>query len=719
LGTTLYDMGDDVEARRVLTQALDGFRAHDVQDPDALGGTLNDLGLVETQLAEYESAEQHIEAAVELWRAAGHRDAVLGLGNLGDVARAKGDLALARQRYEQAITEAEANPTAHALVLPGQYMSLASVQREEGDLSGALATNDRALAQIRALNALHAPRGVAVRSQRARLCGDLGRTNEAVELALAVEEESRAHAILTIQSLPERQALRQVATRSSGLDVLCHEAFGSQLTDDQLRAAYEALLRSRSLVLDEFARRAQHLAAANDPVVAVLLGDLQRSRARLAHLLLDPPADPNDETHQQEVVVAQRQKESLESELAARRPTGSPARAFDAATLAKALARDVVLVSFVRHGESTERYGAFVLAAHSPVPSVVDLGAAEAIDDAIAAWHAQLSETGGAAIPGLAARYRETALTVRERVLDPLEPALGDASRIYVVPDGALHLLNFATLPDGDGYLLDGDRSFCLLSSERDLIENRLVTGRGLLVMGGPDYDGSPADDAIVVASLRGERSSCRSFADRKFNTLPLARAEAEQIASLWGDGAELFVGERAHEGALKRNALGKRALHLSTHGFVLSGACAGGQENPLQLSGLAFAGANRRQEAQTGAEDGILTAEEAASLNLQGVEWVVLSACDTGTGQIADGEGVLGLRRAFEIAGAKSLITSLWPVADDATAEWMRAFYSAHLIEGQSLGESVRSAARELRADPRTAHPFYWGAFVASGASD
>lgn len=114
----------------------------------------------------------------------------------------------------------------------------------------------------------------------------------------------------------------------------------------------------------------------------------------------------------------------------------------------------------------------------------------------------------------------------------------------------------------------------------------------------------------------------------------------------------------------------------------------------------------------------GNLTAPEAASLDLRGVEWVVLSACDTGTGEIADGEGVLGLRRAFEVAGAGALITSLWPVADDATGIWMREFYSAHLRDELSLAESVRFASQQLLADPRTAHPYYWGAFVASGSN-
>ena len=102
--------------------------------------------------------------------------------------------------------------------------------------------------------------------------------------------------------------------------------------------------------------------------------------------------------------------------------------------------------------------------------------------------------------------------------------------------------------------------------------------------------------------------------------------------------------------------------------------------ENPLLLSGLALAGANRRQVATLDEEDGILTAEEVASLDFNGVEWAVLSACNTGLGRVRPGEGVLGLRRAFQIAGARTVIMSLWSVKTIATRLWMRALYEGRL---------------------------------------
>jgi CHAT domain-containing protein len=171
--------------------------------------------------------------------------------------------------------------------------------------------------------------------------------------------------------------------------------------------------------------------------------------------------------------------------------------------------------------------------------------------------------------------------------------------------------------------------------------------------------------------------------------------------------------------------------LHLATHGFFLEGACASAldpekpeadvlRENPLLLSGLALAGANRRVAADPDAEDGILTAQEVASLDLASVEWAVLSACSTGVGEIHAGEGVLGLRRAFRVAGARTLITSLWPVDDVSTRAWMRALYAARFGRGLWTAESVREASLrvlgERRRKGRSTHPFYWAGFVASG---
>jgi CHAT domain-containing protein len=228
-----------------------------------------------------------------------------------------------------------------------------------------------------------------------------------------------------------------------------------------------------------------------------------------------------------------------------------------------------------------------------------------------------------------------------------------------------------------------------------------------------------------------------------RFDPLPETAREVQEIVGLWrdtkavtGQSALALTGEWATDTAFKTHAPGRRILHMATHGFFIDGSCVSThagtrgirrtrpapvvRPNPLLLSGLALAGANRSEAGDAGLDDGILTATEIAALDLQGVEWAVLSACDTGVGAVQAGEGVLGLRRAFEVAGARAVIMSLWAVADQPTREWMRELYLARLVRGRGTADAVRDASlRTLqmrRARGESTHPFFWASFVGAG---
>ncbi|NER85460.1 MAG: CHAT domain-containing protein, partial [Leptolyngbya sp. SIO1D8] len=165
--------------------------------------------------------------------------------------------------------------------------------------------------------------------------------------------------------------------------------------------------------------------------------------------------------------------------------------------------------------------------------------------------------------------------------------------------------------------------------------------------------------------------------------------------------------------------------LHIATHGLFLEdtprrevvGETPGDTyevpiENPLLRAMLALEGFNTRS---SGEEDGILTALEAASLNLEGTQLVVLSACETGQGDVANGEGVYGLRRAFALAGAESLMMSLWKVEDEGTQDLMVRYYE-NLLEGVGRSEALRQVQLEMIHSDDYAHPYYWAAFVLTG---
>jgi CHAT domain-containing protein len=221
------------------------------------------------------------------------------------------------------------------------------------------------------------------------------------------------------------------------------------------------------------------------------------------------------------------------------------------------------------------------------------------------------------------------------------------------------------------------------------------------------------------------------------FVSLPATYTEAEAVARIWrettGTDARVMSGAGATEAEFKKAAAGKRILHLATHGFFegrsttpgpagtrsIGGLSADRPSRGLARSGLALAGANRPPEDRS-AEDGILMAEEIAALDLSGAEWVVLSACDTGVGNIQEGEGVLGLRRAFEVSGVATLVMSLWDVDDAATREWMELLYRMRFEQGRSTAAAIREASRGVlawtHARHTTTHPFFWGAFVGVG---
>jgi CHAT domain-containing protein len=231
------------------------------------------------------------------------------------------------------------------------------------------------------------------------------------------------------------------------------------------------------------------------------------------------------------------------------------------------------------------------------------------------------------------------------------------------------------------------------------------------------------------------------------FKPLPGSGVEAANVARLLGDSTVLKLGADAREAELKA-VVSPRVLHLATHGFFLSdqefthtnlppsawssaftwsgppapgfagarGGTPNAWENPLVRCGIALAGANHAlQSTNAETEDGLLTGLEASLLNLQGTELVILSACDTGTGEVKIGEGVMSLRRAFRIAGAESVLASHWPVNDQATSRLMTEFIRRWQA-GEPRAKAWREAQLELLRSNDFSNPYFWAAFTLTG---
>lgn len=748
LGTAERAQGNVAAAEAYFRQALGLLESSLPPTHPQIAQVLRNLASLENESGRFADAEADYRRALGILEQAlpEHPDLAATHLGLGNALKARGDLATARQHYHRAISiHREAlGPESAAMAL--DYYNLASLMLESGDLRAAMDT------------------------------------------AAVAERLSQRYFAMVAQGVSEREALHYSAGRVRGTDVVLTCVARSTSASDW-QQAWDLIIHSRAAVLEEISSRRRGMAVTHDPDLVRLEERLREASSRLAHLAVQGRGTRSREEFRRLLQSTRREKENAERDLAVLSASYRLHRTRQQAgyrEVAHALPPKSALVAWVRFNrlerDPTRRaaapgggaedevdvgcYGAFVLSGPGQSPRFVALGSARDVDRQIALWHREAG--GGPRSRGLDAAqqaYLAAGQAVRRAVWDPVVSASMEAEQIFLVPDGALTLLNFYTLPDEQGrYLIEDAPLLHVLSAERDLLADdaESVVGQGLLTAAAPDFQsvpGSMHDDA-QRASPGGAESvirgaPCGEFQRLWFNPLPGTATEQREIIRLWtkhappsgssfGRNSRPEVAELAGAAATERSfrslARGRSALHVATHGFFLGSECAGRRvalagaaeadelalggllaESPLLLSGLAFAGANRRARASSAEDDGILTAEEIASLDLSGVDLVVLSACETGLGRIEAGEGVFGFRRAFQVAGVRSLVMSLWAVDDDATARWMESMFEHRWRKRRTIAESVRAASLEvLRERERSGldtHPFYWGAFVSTGA--
>jgi tetratricopeptide (TPR) repeat protein/CHAT domain-containing protein len=339
-----------------------------------------------------------------------------------------------------------------------------------------------------------------------------------------------------------------------------------------------------------------------------------------------------------------------------------------------------------------------------------------------------------------------------ELIWKPLESALAGRTRIYISPDGDINQIPIGIIPAPGGQLLMERYDLRLLSSTKDILRaTSLPYANTALLVGNPAFDLTEEQQRVALKKLDlpqpPEYLQPRALSP---NTLSRDAVGAAELPRLPGTGAEVNAIAKlmqTHEWktsvytedmALKsvvEQASSPRVVHLATHGFFLpdqqndpnrlieSAKSPAGQEDPMLRSGLYFAGADRTlagKLAPGGLDNGVLTAMEAGNLNLTGTELVVLSACNTGQGDVKNGEGVFGLRRALQESGAQAVLMSLWSVPDKETQELMESFYTKWL-SGMEKHEALKQAQLEMRQQVKASHdgrdvPYYWGAFVLVG---
>ena len=754
------EIGDLAEADALLERAIATWSAVLGPSHAYVARGLDAQAEVAALRGQLDRARMLYERALTIHRGVLGREHPLIAWTLTNLARTladQGDTAGAIRHIDEAVgifrrsgSPDDADHVARVFELRG------TLQMQAGNLPDARSSVAEALtARERVFGRAH-PLTAATRAALASIDLARGQRETALTSALEAEQAGRDHLRFTVRYLPERLAMAYAAKRPHGLD-LALSVIAAAAPVDASRV-FDSVIRSRGVVLDELAAR--RLASYSGGVQGSgITASANAARQRFANLVMRSVLEPVPRALLDE---ARTQKEDAERSLAERKVEGRVelARASTGIDdVKRALPRDTVLVSFVRYDRTVPSgtgpsvttmivpsYGAFVVKGGTSSVFFAPLGPATSIEALVSEWRKTAS---GENTSGMITRDRAEALYIavadrlRSAVWDPIEAHIADARQIFVVPDGTLNLVNLAALTDRQGrYFVERDAVIHYLSTERDVVVGTVGSKSqgGLLAVGNPAFDEGGPPSRAQPATMR---SACEPAGPARFGNLPGSLGEVNEISQLWPRSGTSIVtvlsGSTASETAVKKALTGRRVLHFATHGFFISDACppdgsrsAGvarssaaaqfaeeGRENPLLLSGLAFAGANRRGAALD-EDDGILTAEEVAGLNLNGVEWAVLSACDTGLGEIRAGEGVFGLRRAFQVAGVRTVIMSLWPVDDQATRAWMRALYEARFRRGLSTADAVHSASvavlSERRAKKQSTLPVYWAAFVAAG---
>jgi CHAT domain-containing protein/tetratricopeptide (TPR) repeat protein len=740
LASLYQDLGDYNKAQLLFEQARNLRKRHLTENHPDYASSINDLAGLYLDMRDYSKALPLFEEARDLRErllTENHPDRGASLNNLALLYVKIRDYGKALPLFEQArkLVPSENHPD-YATSLN----NLALVYQAMGDYSKALplfkqaCDLDKKLLTDNHPNHLESLRNLALTYQWS------AQTDLAVSSARQALRTTRRFLDRTLATQSERQRLDFLRKSQKGLDIYLTSVV--PLTAAATPKVYSDLLPWKAAAS---ARHAEELLARNRPDLRPVGYQLRLAQAGLAHLAQITPATPAQrEDWVKRFDGLEGEVERLERALAKESDAFRrfrDLREAGAADVAKALPADTALIDFVAYSHISaapktqpafkveDRLLAFVVR-RGRDPVCVPLGRTDDIEKAALTWRADVL---GGQNPN-AAGARLAAL-----VWQPLAKHLGDARTVLLAPDGRLAFVPFAALPGSKpGTYLVEEVTLGYVTSGRHLLELAADAADrpgsdGLLALGGLDYGPRPAGSMAVAIKddprgmERGHDVNPYLFLKSAFwKPLPGTRSEAENIVRVYSDRYRdgraplLLSGTDADTDRLRRELTPTkgtsrwRYLHLATHGyfqppslkppgkraddlidFDRERGLRTTTRNPLLLSGLVLAGANRAPDR------GTLSAQEASTLDLRGAELVVLSACDTGLGKVADGEGVLGLKRAFQMAGARTVVASLWKVNDAATSLLMEEFYANLWQKKLTKIEALRQAQLTVLKNP------------------
>jgi CHAT domain-containing protein/tetratricopeptide (TPR) repeat protein len=743
LATLYSSRGDFAKAGPLFERSLAIWERTFGPEHSNVGVALSNLANIYHSEGQYARAESFYKRALAMREkalGAEHAEVAATLNNLAITYTDSGEYAKAEPIYQRALAIREKtlgpeHPRVGLLI-----SNLATLYGYMGEPAKSEPLYGRALAILEKTLGLHHPSLANTLNDMAVFYASKGEIPRAVEIQARANEIAEYHLTRNLAGGSERQKLAYLAFAEKQTDFtfLLHSRIAPN--DSQaLDLAFTTLLRQKGRGLDAMTDTIAALRRHAEPQDQRLFDRLIEARSQLASLILKESEAANLDAYRSRLGPLEENIENLESELSARsarfRALSQPVTL---SAVRSALAADSALLEYAIHTprdprtgkRESPRYLVYLLTPQGP-PKFVDLGEAAPIDRAVEAWRQSLRDCS----PDV----KQLARAVDERVMHPMRSLLrsehGEIRRLLIAPDGLLHLAPFAALVDEKNQYLIERYIISYLTSGRDLLrlQTSLPSENTPLIIANPLF-GRPSKAPMRPNSNAGPPVNRRQSAAQSdalkiiFRPLPGTAREAIAIKALLPD-ASLLLQRQATKAALKQVS-SPRILHIATHGFFLRGEDDSSRDNaapaaeprpdhwraqignPLLRSGLALAGAN---QGENGAGEGLLTALEIAGLDLWGTKLVVLSACDTGLGEVKNGEGIQGLRRALVLAGSETQIISLWTVPDEWAKDVMIPYYRA-LRRGEGRSEALRLAQLRILQSKNLRHPFYWATFIQSG---
>lgn len=754
LGWLYNTTGRYAEAEQMHKRALEIREAALRKDHPDIASSLNNLGWVYYTMRRYDEAEPLLKRSLEIREKAFGKDHPSVAASYNYLARLYTDTKRydlgesynkkALEMRERTLGKDHPNVAQSLNNLARLYLIMRRYPEAEKLLKRALEIREKTLGKEH-------PYVSTSLKDLAQLYAATGRhpeSHQQFKRSTSILEKTREN---IFQGLSEKQKLNYMQDVKSTVNAyLTHTCYDMQSSLPATVDTFNMWIKWKGAVLEAQGRYMEGVMRSDQPELKEKFDELIRVRREIAKLQLSKPEDMAVEDYIKRLGELEKWKESLEKKLSLLSKDFALEKVIgeaDVKRIAELLPKDSVYLDFaqVREYDFKKRRGGalryFIFLLVPGKETTVKLFNLQATSNVNQHIHAYLNEMAKAKLlqelPNNSV-LREEAKTLYRLLLKPIEPYLRGKEKLFISPDGLLNLIPFEVLITPEDKTLMEDYIITYIAAGRDVVRfTDTATAKGdALIIANPDYDmGAKAKDQVaeelgVTKTVRGSVS--KDAKGLSFVRLPDTKLEADHIETLLKNQYFQPVKNYQDKKALEEilfSVESPKILHLATHGYFLrdeeaKGVWGGGMEreeienvplpgmeNPMLRSGIVLAGANT--SLREGRDDGVVSAEKILGLRLKGTELVVLSACETGVGEVKVGEGVFGLKRAFILSGAKTVVMSLWSVPSKETTELMTSFYK-FMSEGKTKAEALRQAKMDLMK--KKPNPFYWGAFVLVG---